>query len=114
MIRQEICKATYPVAESSEQYRLNMYLHIQVMNVVKERNENVHINTARQRCTGIDYTFFFLFFFWGGGSAIPVHIAVVNQSVDDYVHTHTHTHLYMCVHTNTIQTLLRRRTVLLS
>ena len=37
--------SAYPVAQSTEQYRLNTYMYIEIKNVVKKRKENVHIST---------------------------------------------------------------------
>ena len=66
--------SAYPLAQGTEQYRLNTDMYIEIMNVVKEKKkENVLINTAGWRCTGID----------------------------DYAHTHTHTHTHTHSHKHT-------------
>ena len=45
--------SAYPVAQSAEQYRLNTYMYIEIMNIIK-KEKNSYINTAGRRCTGID------------------------------------------------------------
>ena len=66
------------MAQSAEQYRLNTYMYIEIMNVVKKKRKYALINTAEQNCTGIDnYLSIYIY--------IYIHI---------YIHTHTHTHIY--------------------
>ena len=86
------------MAQSTEQYRLNTYMYIEIMNVVikkkkKKKRKCSYINTAGGRCTGID-------------NYIYIH---PHPHAHTHTHTHTHTHhahahTHKCAHTNTKQT----------
>ena len=86
------------MAESVEQYRLNTYMYIEIMNVVKKRERKKkerkcsYINTAGRHCTGIDIY-------------IYIHIHTHTHARAHTHTTRTHTHTHKCAHANTLLTI---------
>ena len=92
------------MAQSTEHYRLNTYMYIDIMNVVKTRRQFSYTNTTGRRCTGIDN---YIYIYTHTHTHIHTR-ARARTHTHAHKHRHTtrmHTHTHKCADTNTIQTV---------